>query len=76
MLRIEREHRDVDLFHDGAEERRRLDRAETLFVQRFGERIDLDERRAQRIIRIGGSAADRPIERGAWAARRLRPRSA
>ena len=34
---IEREHRDVDLLHDRAEEGRRFDRAQPLLVQRFGE---------------------------------------
>ena len=58
MFRIEREHRDVDLLHDRAQERRGFDRAEALFVQRFGQRIDFDERRAERIIGIGGAAAN------------------
>ena len=61
MLRIEGEHRDVDLLHDRAEERGGLDRAEALFVQRFGERVDLDQRGAEWIIRIGGAAANREV---------------
>ena len=61
LLRIEGEHRDVDLFHDVAEQPRGLDRAQALFVKRFGQRVDLEQRGAERIVGVGGAAADRKV---------------
>ena len=61
MLRIEGEDRDVDLLHDRAQQRRGFDGAEPLLVQRLGQRVDLDQRRAERIVRVGGAAADREV---------------
>ena len=55
---IEREDGDVDLLHHRAQQRRGLDRAEPLLVQRFGELVDFDQHRAERIVGIGGAAAD------------------
>ena len=74
MLRIEGEHRDVDLLHDGAEQRRGFDGAEALLVQRLGERVDFDQRRAERIVGVGGAAADREVvfaKRGQQVGQRL-----
>ena len=63
LLRIEGEHRDVDLLHHRAQQRRGLDGAEALLVQRLGERVDLDQRGAERIVRIrrcGRGSRSRP----------------
>ena len=59
--RIEGEHRDVDLLHDRAQQRRGFDCAEPLLVQRLRERVDLDQRRAERIVGIRGAAANREV---------------
>ena len=61
LLRIEGEHGDVDLLHDRAQQRRGLDRAQPLIVQRLGERIDLEQRGAERIVGVRGAAADREV---------------
>ena len=47
---VEREHRDVDLLHHLAQERRGLERAQPLLAQRLGERVHLDERLAERVV--------------------------
>ena len=58
---IEREHRDVDLLHHRAQQRRGFDGAEPLLVQRLGELVDLDQHGAERILRIGRAAANREV---------------
>jgi hypothetical protein len=57
MLIVEGKHRDVDLAHHRPQQCRRLERAQALVAQRVGERIDLEQRFAERIV---ASRAARP----------------
>ena len=61
MFGIESEDGHVDLFHDRAQERRGFDGTEPLFVQGFCERVDLNQRGAERIVRVRGAAANREV---------------
>ena len=58
---VEREHRDVDLLHHLAQERRGLERAQPLLAQHLGERVDLDERLAQRVVAAPDARAEREV---------------
>ena len=53
---VEREDGDLDLRHDPGEQRRRLERAEALLAQRLGQRVDLDEHLAERVVRAAPRA--------------------
>ncbi len=66
-------HRDVDLLHHRAQQRRRLDRAQPLLVQRLGQRVDLGHRRRRadrRPTRCGRGSRSRPraAPRAGWPA--------
>ena len=50
VLLVEGEHRHVDLGHHRPQQRRGLERAEPLVAQRVGERVDLEQRLAERIV--------------------------
>ena len=74
VLLVEGEHRDVDLRHHLAQERRRLERVEALVAQRLDERVDLDHHLAERIAAAGAAGADREVafaERGEQVRERL-----
>ena len=58
LLLVEREHRDVDLRHDLAEQRRRFERVEPLVAQRLDERVDLDHHLAERVAAARAARAD------------------
>ena len=58
MLLVEGEHRDVDLRHHLAQQRRRLERVEPLVAQRLDQRVHLDHHLAERIAAAGAARAD------------------
>ena len=58
---VEGEHRDVDLRHHLAQQRRRLERVEALVAQRLGERVDLDHHLAERVAAARAARADREV---------------
>ena len=60
-LRIEGEHGHRDLLHHGAEQARRVERAQPLLAQRVGERVDLDQHLAERIVAPRAPRADREV---------------
>jgi hypothetical protein len=49
-LRVEREDGDGNLFHHGAQQARRVERAHALRPQRVGERVHLGQDLAERIV--------------------------
>ncbi len=74
VVLVEREHRDVDLRHHLAQQRRRFERVEALVAQRLDERVDLDHHLAERIAAAGAAGADREVpfaERGQQVRERL-----
>ena len=58
LLLVEGEHRDVDLRHHLAQQRRRLERVEALVAQRLDQRVDLDHHLAERIAAARAAGAD------------------
>ena len=71
---IEREHRYVDLGHDGAQERGRFERAEALHPQRLAQCIDLEQHLAERVVCARAARPNRVIafaQRGEQIAHRL-----
>ena len=60
-VRVEGEHRDVDLDHHRAQQRPRLERPEPLIVQRLRQHVDLEHHRTERIVAAGAARADRKI---------------
>jgi hypothetical protein len=71
---IEGEHRHVNLLHHRAQQRRGFDSSEPLVVERFGQRVDLGQRGAERVVWVGRPAADAEIvfaERGQQVGQRL-----
>ena len=55
---IEREDGDVDLLHDPAEQRRRLERTEPLIAKRVAKCVDLVHRLAKRVVEPAAARAD------------------
>ena len=51
VLPVERKHSHVDFSHDGAQQRRRFHRAETLFAQRLAQVVDFEHYLAERVAR-------------------------
>ena len=60
-LIVERKHRDIDLAHHRPEQRGRLERTQTLVTQRVGQRIDLEQRLAERIVAGGAARTEREV---------------
>ena len=58
---IEGEDRDVNLFHDFAQQRGGLESAEPLPAQRFAERVHFPEHFAEHVFTIGAAGADGKI---------------
>ena len=58
---VEGEHRDLDLRHHLAQQRRRFERVEPLVPQRLDQRVDLDHHLAERIAAAGAARADREV---------------
>ena len=74
VLLVEREHRDVDLRHHLAQQRRRLERVEPLMAQRLDERVHLDHHLAERVAAARAAGADGEVpfaERGQQVRQRL-----
>ena len=74
VLFVEGEHRDVDLGHHLAQQRRRLERVEALVAERLDERVDFDHDLAERIAAARAAGADREVafaERGEQVRQRL-----
>ena len=71
---VEGEHRDVDLRHHLAQQRRRFERVEPLVAQRLDQRVDLDHDLAERIAAARAARADGEVplaERGEQVRQRL-----
>ena len=60
-LLIEGEDRDVDLGHDAAQQRRRLERAQPLSPEGVGKRVDLQQRLAESVVRPPAARPDREV---------------
>ena len=58
VVLIEREDGDVDLLHDPAKQRCRLERAEPLVAERIAQRVDLVHCLAERVIEAAAARAD------------------
>ena len=74
VILVEREHRDVDLRHDLAQQRRRLERVEPLVAQRLDQRVHLDHHFAERIAAARAAGANREVafaQRGEQVRQRL-----
>ena len=61
LLAVEGKDRDVDLSHDGAQERRGFHRAESLFAQRLAEVVHFQHHFAERVARERTSSANRVV---------------
>src|SRR5207248_1130927 len=60
-LGIERENGDVDLSHDGAQQRGRFERTKTLHAEGFAERVDFEQRLAQSVVLARAACPNRVI---------------
>ena len=58
---VERKHRDIDLAHHRPEQCGRFERSQAFVPQRVGERVDLEQRLAQRVVAGGTAGAEREI---------------
>jgi hypothetical protein len=73
-MRGEGEDSDVDLHHHGSEQRTRLERAQSLIVQRRREHVDFEHHGTERIVAAGATRADREVafpQRGEKVGQRL-----
>ena len=59
--RVEREHRDVDLLDDAAEQRRGLEGAQPLRAQRVAQHVHLEQRQAEPVVGARAARADRVV---------------